>query len=165
VSLYNLQPAFHAHPLSTVTTSDSTTTTTTSVTRLISTETVTSTATKTLAPVKARAANIAAVAEDMFNAVVNSGVPASAVSTDDNAQRSQAASGLANACSCKLVDPTSTVTESYALPPAVSSERFCIGAETDLTVHYRGLPCHRRVRNDRDEEIHRHDDRHPDCRS
>ena len=124
MSLYKLLLAFHPHSSSTVTTSDSTTTTTTSVTRLISTETVTNTATRTLAPVKARAANIAAVAEDMFNAVVNSGIPASAVPTDDNAQRSQAASGLANACSCKLVDPTSTVTESYALPPKVNFEPY-----------------------------------------
>jgi hypothetical protein len=106
---------------STITTSDSITTTITSTTRLITTETVTRTATTTLAPVQARAANIAAVAEDIFNSVVNSGVAPTAVLTADNGQRAQAASGLANACSCKLVDPTSTVTQSYALPPAVSS--------------------------------------------
>jgi hypothetical protein len=50
-----------------------------------------------------------------------SSAPASASPTPvDNPQRGAAASLLANACSCKMVDPTATVTESYTVPVVVS---------------------------------------------
>jgi hypothetical protein len=109
-----------------VTTSAESTTTTTSTTRAVTTETFTQTATTTLAPVMARAANIAAAAEDIIASVVESGTTANDVaSPTKNSQRLQAEQGLSTACSCKLVDPTSTVTESYALPPVVSSPSSC----------------------------------------
>jgi hypothetical protein len=105
---------------STVTTSAAETTTYTSVKRVRTTQTITQTATTTLAPIVARAANIAAaVAEEIMNSVIESGTTA-APTTTKNEQRIQAESGLATACSCKMVDPTATVTQSYALPPEVS---------------------------------------------
>jgi hypothetical protein len=77
--------------------------------------TVTQTATTTLSPTSPllvpRAANVLAVAEDIFRSVLASGTK--------NEQRIEAESGLANACSCEMVDPTATVTESFTLPPVV----------------------------------------------
>jgi hypothetical protein len=95
------------------------------------TTTITETATINLYSVVPRAANImAAVAEDIINSVVTSGTIADATPTQ-NPQRDAAVSGLANACSCNMVQPTATVTSSFALPPAVSTE--CIyQASTDL---------------------------------
>ena len=108
---------------STITTSAASTTITTSTTRVLTTQTVTETATTTMAPIMARAANIAAVAEDIIESVIASGTTSEASSTK-NEQRIQAESGLANACSCKMVDPTATVTQSFAVPPVVSLQ-FC----------------------------------------
>jgi hypothetical protein len=109
---------------STITTSAESTTTSTLTTRVVITQTLTQTATTTLAPIVARAANIAAaVAEDIINSVIISGTTAEPTVTK-NAQRISAESGLATACSCKMVDPTATVTYSYALPAAVSL-RLC----------------------------------------
>jgi hypothetical protein len=89
---------------------------------VLTTETITQTATTTLAPVMARAANAAAVAEDIIASVVESGTATddAAASATKNAQQLAAEQGLSTACSCKLVDPTSTVTVSYPLPPVVS---------------------------------------------
>jgi hypothetical protein len=105
---------------STVTTSAESTTTSTSTTRVVVTQTMTQTATMTLSPIVARAANIAAaVAEDIISSVLVSGTTVVPTVTR-NEQRISAESGLATACSCKMVDPTATVTRSYALPPDVS---------------------------------------------
>jgi len=71
-----------------------------------------------MAPLVPRAANIAAVAEDIFNSVLASGTTSEATSTK-NEQRIQAESGLANACSCEMVDPTATVTQSFTVNPVV----------------------------------------------
>ncbi|KAF2848654.1 hypothetical protein T440DRAFT_150799 [Plenodomus tracheiphilus IPT5] len=102
----------------TITTSADSTTSYTSTTRTITTETVTETATTTVPPVARRAANIAAIAEDVIDSVIESG---SAIETSSKSpQRLQAESGLANACSCKMVDPTATVTSSFTVPPIVS---------------------------------------------
>ncbi|KAH7397314.1 hypothetical protein BKA66DRAFT_239295 [Pyrenochaeta sp. MPI-SDFR-AT-0127] len=103
-----------------VTTSAASTTVTTSITRLITTQTITETATTILPPVLARAANIAAVAEDIIDSVIASGTT-QATTTSKNWQRVVAEAGLANACSCKMVDPTATVTSSFALPPVYST--------------------------------------------
>jgi hypothetical protein len=107
---------------STETTSAASTTTTTLTTRVKTTQTIFQTATTTLGQVVARAANIAAVAavaEDIMNSVISSGTTAQATVTE-NEQRLQAESGLANACSCKMVDPTATVTETFTNDPVVS---------------------------------------------
>lgn len=110
---------------STVTTSAASTTTAFSTVRILTTETITQTATTTVGPLVARAANIAAIAEDIINSVLVSGVSGNATAEatatpTKNEQRIQAESGLANACSCKLVAPTSTVTSSFPLNPVVS---------------------------------------------
>ena len=119
---------------STITTSAAITTTTTSTTRVVTTETITQTATTTLAPVMARAANIAAAAEDIIASVVESGTTTNDVAeSTKNSQRVAAEQGLSTACSCKLVDPTSTITKSYALPPVVSSPSSCVCHMTDQT--------------------------------
>jgi hypothetical protein len=126
---------------STVTTSAESTTTTTSTTRTVTTETVTQTATTTLAPVMARAANMAAAAEDIIASVVESGTTANNVtSSTKNSQQLQAEQGLSTACSCKLVNPTSTITESYALPPVVSALCSCTYCRLTKSVHNCGLP-------------------------
>ncbi|KAH9879685.1 hypothetical protein IAQ61_001504 [Plenodomus lingam] len=106
-------------PTITITTSAHSTTSFTSTTRIITTETVTETATSTLAPVARRAANIAAIVEDVIESVIESG---SAVATSSKSpQRIQAESGLSNACSCKMVDPTATVTSSFTVPPVYTT--------------------------------------------
>jgi hypothetical protein len=76
----------------------------------------------------ARAANVAAVAEDIIASVVESGTTTTdaAVAATKNAQQLAAEQGLSTACSCKLVDPTSTVTVSYPLPPVVSLPASCM---------------------------------------
>ncbi|KAH7074205.1 hypothetical protein FB567DRAFT_191686 [Paraphoma chrysanthemicola] len=126
-------------PTITVTTSAATVTTFTSTTRILTSSTTTVTATTTLAARLPRAANIAAVAEDIINSVIESGTTSEAVATK-NEQRIQAESGLANACSCKMVEPTATVTSSYAVPPVVSSITHRQVNYLTLLVHYRRLP-------------------------
>jgi hypothetical protein len=90
--------------------------------RIWITVTTTQMATTTLAPIQvrqARAVNIVTVAEDIVASVMESGTtPDEATAT--NSQRLMAESGLANACSCKMVDPTAPVTSFYTLPPVVS---------------------------------------------
>ncbi|KAI1512706.1 hypothetical protein L13192_10448 [Pyrenophora tritici-repentis] len=107
--------------LNTVTTSANSTTATTITSRVVTTSTVVETATTTIIP-RRRAANLFAVGEQIFSAVVANGTsvtPASAPvfpTSSKNTQQLQAESALANACSCKMVDPTATVTESYTVP-------------------------------------------------
>ncbi|KAF1850187.1 uncharacterized protein K460DRAFT_422657, partial [Cucurbitaria berberidis CBS 394.84] len=121
---------------STITTSAASTTIYTSTTRLITTETITKTATTTAPALRPRAANIAAVAEDIIESVIASGTT-DGVSSSKNSQRVQAESGLANACSCKMVQPTETVTSSFALPPVTTTvgfRRVIIASKTDTRV-------------------------------
>lgn len=124
--LYSIFLTIH----STITTSASTTTTVTSTDRTIVTQTTTKFATTTIPPVtlsagvQARAANVVAVAEDIIASVIVSGTDSQPTSTQ-NDQRQQAASGLANACSCKMVDPTATVTSSFTVPPVVRTSPCC----------------------------------------
>ncbi|KAI8931729.1 hypothetical protein NX059_011372 [Plenodomus lindquistii] len=106
-------------PTSTITTSADSTTSYTSTTRLITTQTVTETATTTMAPMARRAANIAAIAEDVIESVIESG--SAVVTSSKSPQRLQAESGLANACSCKMVNPTATVTSSFTVPPVYTT--------------------------------------------
>lgn len=107
--------------LSTLTTSADSTTITTTTIRTITTLTSTETATTTVGDrVRARAPNAAAVAEDIIQSVISSGTD-EPTPTPKNWQRLQAEEGLANACSCKNVDPTETVTSSFTLPPEVCS--------------------------------------------
>ncbi|CAO2647646.1 Nn.00g085680.m01.CDS01 [Neocucurbitaria sp. VM-36] len=110
-------------PTITITTSAASTTITTSTTRLITTQTVMQTTTTTTPALAVRAANIAAVAEDIIESVIASGTTEAATASK-NWQRVQAESGLANACSCKMVDPTATVTSSFALPPVFTTVGF-----------------------------------------
>jgi hypothetical protein len=110
-------------PHSTVTTSAASTTTTSTTVRVLTTMTVTQTATTILSPtsplIVPRAANVLAVAEDIFRSVLASGTISEEPTSTKNEQRIEAESGLANACSCEMVDPTATVTESFTLPPVV----------------------------------------------
>jgi hypothetical protein len=81
----------------------------------------------TIAPVVARAANMAAVAQDIMNSVVVSGIQPNvtgAAAPTESAERIEAESSLSNACSCQFVEPTATVTSSYTVPPVVSLRFF-----------------------------------------
>ena len=119
-----------------MTTSADFTTATTLTIRTVTTVISTQTATTTLPPIRARDANVFAAGVALFHSVVSNanGTSASASSTDipassvatsasptpvENPQRSAAASSLANACSCKMVDPTATVTQTYTDPEVV----------------------------------------------
>ncbi|KAI1568029.1 hypothetical protein PtrEW13061_011721 [Pyrenophora tritici-repentis] len=124
--------------LNTVTTSANSTTATTITSRVVTTSTVVETATTTIIP-RRRAANLFAVGEQIFSAVVANGTsvtPASAPvfpTSSKNTQQLQAESALANACSCKMVDPTATVTESYTVPAVTSTVGFRILSIITLT--------------------------------
>ncbi|KAK1916631.1 hypothetical protein P3342_012256 [Pyrenophora teres f. teres] len=125
-------------PTVTVTTSANSTTATTITSRVVTTSTVVETATTTIIP-RRRAANLFVVGEELFSAVVANGTsvtPASASTfptSSKNTQQIQAESALANACSCKMVDPTATVTESYAVPAVTSTVGFRILSIITLT--------------------------------
>lgn len=107
---------------STITTAASTTTAFTSTQRIIVTKTVNETVFTTVPALKRRAANLAeAEGEKLIESVVASGTAAAAEpATSDSPQRLQAETGLANACSCKMVDPTEVVSELFTLPAVVS---------------------------------------------
>jgi hypothetical protein len=111
-------------PLSTVTTSAASTTTTYRTLRVLTTATIIQTATTTIAPLVPRAANLVQVAEDIYHSVLVSGTTSEATSTK-NGQRLQAESGLANACSCEMVEPTATVTSTFTVNPTVSVSNRC----------------------------------------
>jgi hypothetical protein len=116
-------------PYSTYTTSAASTTTTTLTTRTVTTQTITQTATTTMGsdarPNVPRAVmNMAAVTSEaakIISSVLASGTtPAPAPTSTQKEQRIMAESGLANACSCEMVEPTATVTSEYTLPLVVS---------------------------------------------
>ncbi|KAF1832490.1 hypothetical protein BDW02DRAFT_581167 [Decorospora gaudefroyi] len=73
-----------------------------------------------------------AVGEELFEAVVandTSAAPAGASvspAVSKSPQRIEAESALANACSCKTVDPTATVTDTYTVPPVTTTVGYRI---------------------------------------
>ncbi|KAJ4985341.1 hypothetical protein SVAN01_09192 [Stagonosporopsis vannaccii] len=114
-------------PTVTVTTSASTTTTQTITERVLTTRTILETATITASPTVRRrmlaaAQQIESIAESIVNSVIASGTPsATEVATPKGPNRIAAEQGLATACSCRLVSPTSSVTQTFTLPNAVTT--------------------------------------------
>ncbi|KAL6709912.1 hypothetical protein ACN47E_000697 [Coniothyrium glycines] len=122
-------------PTITITTSASVTSVITSTERSIVTKTVNKTVVTTVAAVQKRAANILAVAEDVIASVIESGT--AAPTTSKSSQRLQAEAGLANACSCKMVDPTATETSFFTVPPVydtVGVRKVFVARVTDTKV-------------------------------
>lgn len=70
----------------------------------------------------AAAQQIESIASVIVDSVIASGAPTSTeVATSKGANRIAAEQGLATACSCRLPQPTSTVTSTFTLPNAVVS--------------------------------------------
>ncbi|KAF1925925.1 uncharacterized protein M421DRAFT_227623 [Didymella exigua CBS 183.55] len=114
-------------PTVTVTTSASETTTQTTTQRTVLTTTVVESTTITAsASVRRRmvaaAAQIESIASSIVESVIASGAPAStAEATKKGAARLAAERGLATACSCKQVQPTSTVTDTFTVPAVTTT--------------------------------------------
>lgn len=68
------------------------------------------------------AAQVQSIAASIVDSVIASGTPTSTsdVSTSKSPNRVSAERGLATACSCKMVQPTATVTEPFTVPAVVS---------------------------------------------
>ena len=85
----------------------------------------------------AAAAQIESIASSIVDSVIASGTPTSTeeTSTSKSPNRISAEQGLATACSCKMVQPTSTVTEFFTVPAEVSllscSKRILLLTKTD----------------------------------
>lgn len=70
----------------------------------------------------AAAAQIESIAASIVDSVIASGTPTSTnTASTTEANRLAAEQGLVTACSCKQVQPTSTVTETFTVPNAVVS--------------------------------------------
>lgn len=115
-------------PTITVTTSASVTTTQTNIERVMTTTTIVETATFTPLPsvrrrmVAAAAAQVESIASSIVESVIASGTPTSEASVSSKpSNRLLAEQGLATACSCKMVKPTSTVTDLYSVPAVTST--------------------------------------------
>ena len=91
------------------------------------TTTVLETATITASPtvhrrMMAAAQQIESIAASIVNSVIASGTPsATEVATPKGPNRIAAERGLATACSCRLVSPTSSVTSTFTVPNAAVS--------------------------------------------
>jgi hypothetical protein len=87
--------------------------------------------------------NMAAVtseAAEIISSVLASGpTPERAPTSTKNEQRILVESGLANACSCEMAEPTATVTSEYTLPPVVRRCRELCSTLTFDIVHHRRL--------------------------
>ncbi|UPX20391.1 uncharacterized protein EKO05_0010623 [Ascochyta rabiei] len=115
-------------PTVTVTTSASTTTTQTNIERILTTTTLVETATISAMPsvrrrmMAAAAAQVESIASSIVESVIASGTPTSELPASSKAaNRLLAEQGLATACSCKMVQPTSTVTQLYTVPAVTST--------------------------------------------
>ncbi|KAJ4336827.1 hypothetical protein N0V95_008493 [Ascochyta clinopodiicola] len=115
-------------PTVTVTTSASTTTTQTNIQRILTTTTLVETATISATAsiqrrmVAAAAAQVESIAASIVESVIASGTPTSVLPASSKpANRLLAEQGLATACSCKMVQPTSTVTQLYTVPAVTST--------------------------------------------
>ncbi|KAF2998640.1 hypothetical protein E8E13_007600 [Curvularia kusanoi] len=125
----NLAPAtttIDVTPTVTVTTSNSQTTTQTSTQRVLATTTAVETATITAAPTVRRRMMAAAqqieIASKIIDSVMASGAPTTTpAATSLSPNRLAAERGLETACSCRLPAPTSTVTEYFTVPDAVTT--------------------------------------------
>ncbi|KAF9697700.1 hypothetical protein EKO04_004461 [Ascochyta lentis] len=127
----NLAPATvvsEVTPTVTITTSASTTTTQTNIERVMTTTTVVETTTiAATASVRRRmlaaaAAQVESIAASIVESVIASGTPTAEVPASSKpANRLLAEQGLATACSCKMVQPTSTVTDLYTVPAVTTT--------------------------------------------
>lgn len=63
--------------------------------------------------------------KEIINSALASGTMFEPTSTK-NPQRIQAESGLANACSCEMVETTATVTSQYTVRPVVGELPRCV---------------------------------------
>jgi hypothetical protein len=89
-------------------------------TTLVETATITASASVRRRMVAA-AAQIESIASSIVASVVASGTPSStAAASTKGPARLAAEQGLATACSCKQVQPTSTVTDAFTIPAVVS---------------------------------------------